>query len=230
MADPRRHDESPGTGCGTRILLGLFGVAALSMLALIALAFIVPRAIDRAVETYTDAAPMPMRAEPLPPEEREAIEQRVDAFSEAIDSGVPAAPLILTEDELNAVLADEMKKEDGAIQLELLPGRVRAHVSLPIEAELPLGPWARDLTGRYLNGVAVVDLRLADGKLDYTIREFDVKGRKLPGYALEALQRELERSGVFEDEDVTEYLHRASDLRVESGRIVLEAPGSDEHP
>ena len=102
-----------------------------------------------------------------------------------------------------------------------MPGKVRAHVSVQIRAELPLGPWARDLRGRYLNGTAAVDLRLVNGELDFTIREFDVKGRRLPGYALDALQSELERTGVFESEDVQGYLSRVDDLRVGSGRIVL---------
>jgi hypothetical protein len=223
MTDPRRHDGTPGTGFGTKILLGAFGVAACAMLGLIALAFIVPRLIDRAVEAYTDDEPLPIRGEPLPEFEREALDVRVEEFGDALDAGERVEPLILTERELNAVLAEEMNEEDGSIQLELFPGQVRAHMSLPIDAELPLGPWARDLRGRYLNGTAAVDLRLVNGELDFTIREFDVKGRKLPGYALDALQSELERSGVFEDEDVAEYLKRVSDLRIEMGRIVLSA-------
>jgi hypothetical protein len=221
MIDPRQYDESRGTGCGTRILLGVFAVAAVAMLAMIALAFIIPRAIDRAVETYTDAAPLPVRGEPLPPEEREELDARVDEFAEALDANEPTEPLVLTEEELNAVLAEEIDEEDGSIYLELIPGQVRAQVSLPIKAELPLGPWARDLTGRYLNGTALVDLRLNAGRLDFTIREFDVKGHKLPGYAVDALQKELERTGVFEDDDVTDYLQRVSELRIEPGRIVL---------
>lgn len=193
------------------------------MLGLIALAFIIPRAVDRAVEAYTDAAPIVIHTEPLPETEQAELDARVEAFGDALDAGTPIEPLILTERELNAVLAREVKPEHGSIRLELLPGQVRAHVSLPIKAELPLGPWARDLTGRYLNGTAAVDVWLAEGKLGFTIREFDVKGRKLPGYAIDALQRELERAGVFDDEDVNSYLDRISDLRIETGRIVLAA-------
>jgi hypothetical protein len=221
MFDPRRHDKADRKGCGTPILIGAFVAGAVAMIGLVALAFIVPWMIDRAVEAYTDAEPIEMNAAELPPEQREALDMRVEEFRESIDAGGFTRPLILTEDEINGVLAEEVDPRDGAVQLALLPGRVQAFVSLPINADLPLGPWSRDLSGRYLNGVATVEIGISDSRLDFSITDFDVKGKKLPGYALEALEREVEKSGALDDEEVREYLDRASELRVEHGRIVL---------
>jgi hypothetical protein len=221
MNDPRRRDHQEGMGCGTKFLIGIFIVAAMAMIGLIGLAFLVPYLIDRGVEAYTDAAPVAMDAVPLPPEEREAIDARVEEFREAIDEGEYTRPLVLTEEEINGVLAEEVDKQDGQVQLAFLPGEVKAYVSLPIKRELPLGPWSRDLTGRYLNGVATVALGIVDGKLDFSIREFDVKGRKLPAYALDAIEGQVEQSGALDDEEVRSYIERTAELRVEQGRIVL---------
>ena len=191
------------------------------MIGLIVLAFVVPWMIDRTVEAYTDAEPIEMNAPALAPKHREELDARVEEFAESIDSGEFTRPLILTEEEINGVLAEEVDPRDGAVQLALLPGEVHAFVSLPIDAELPLGPWSRDLTGRYLNGVAAVELTLMGGELGFRIKEFDVKGRKLPGYALEALEREVRSSGALDDDEVRDYVRRAGELRVERGRIVI---------
>jgi hypothetical protein len=97
---------------------------------------------------------------------------------------------------------------------------------MPIKTELPLGPWSRDLTGRYLNGVAAVEVAIAGGGLDFHIREFKVKGRNLPGYALEALEHEIRRSGALDGEELNDYVRRAGGLRIERGRIVITPKGT----
>ncbi len=226
MIDPRKHDRSDRMGWGTKILIGLFALGALVMLALIGLGLMMPYLIDRAVERYTDSAPIAMDSKTLAPEVREEVEARIDAFRESIDAGESSGPLILTEEEINGLLAEEVDPRDGAVQLALEQNLVRAYVSLPIRAELPLGPWSRDLTGRYLNGVASVELGLAGGKLDYNIREFNVKGHPLPDYALDALEREVERTGAFDNQELRDYVRKARELRIEPGRIVLTPEGS----
>ena len=208
-------------GWGTRILIGTFIAGALVMIGLVALAFIIPWMIDRTVEAYTDTEPIGMNAVALPPEQREELDARVEEFRDSVDSGGFTRSLILTEEEINGVLAEEVDPRDGEVQISLEEGLVRAFISMPIRAELPLGPWSRDLTGRYLNGVADVELTLADGELEFRIRDFEVKGRKLPDYALEALEGEVRKSGALDDDEVRDYVHRAGDLRVERGRIVI---------
>jgi hypothetical protein len=227
MIDPRKHDASPHTmGWGTRILIALFAAGALVMLALIGIGLALPYFIDRAVERYTDAAPIDMQATPLTAEVREALDARVEEFRESIDAGEFTRPFMLTEEEINGVLAEEVDPRDGAVQISLEPGLVRAFVSMPIKTELPLGPWSRDLTGRYLNGVAAVELALAGDRLEFHIREFEVKGRKLPGYALEALEREVRRTGALDDDEMQDYVRRAGELRIERGRIVITPKGT----
>jgi len=225
MIDPRLQDREHDMGWGTKLLLAGFAVGALAMLALIGLSFIVPRIIDNAIETYTDAAPATATLPDTTTEERDAIQERVDAYDRALDAHEAREPLVLSEREVNALLADSLKdNDDAAVGVELLPGQVRAQVSLRLTQNLPLGPWTRDLSGRYLNGVATFDAGVRDGKLDLNLAAFDVKGRALPERVLQILRNEITKAGVLDDESVQEFLNKVGSVDFQSGQLTIAPP------
>jgi len=209
-------------GCGTKILLAAFAVGAVMMLGLIALGFALPRMIDRAVEAYTDAAPSVAAQPDIPEAEREAVQTRVDDFADALDARTADEPLVLTERDVNALLAEATQdSEDAMVGVELLPGQLRAQVSLRLTQSLPLGPWSRDLTGRYLNGTATFDAAVRDGTMNLHLASFEVKGRRLPEPALEVLRDEITKSGVLQDESVQEFLDHVSSVEFQSGQVTI---------
>jgi hypothetical protein len=221
MNDPRDYTAAP-FGCGTKILLGGFALGAFAMVVLIALSFIVPRAVDRAVETYTDTAPAPLRTEPVPEPERKEIQQKVDDYSDALDKHEAKEPLVLTDREVNALLAKELEKEgELAAGIEFRPGQIRAQVSLRLTQTLPLGPWSRDLTGRYLNGTATFDASVRNGQLNLYLTGFDVKGHALPERALAILRDEIDKSGALAGDDVQDFLKKVSAVEFESGKVTI---------
>jgi hypothetical protein len=212
-------------GWGTKLVLGGFAVGATVMVCLIGLSFLVPRVVDRAVEAYTDARPALPALPEVSKEEAEAVHTRVDAYDKALDAHEAREPLVLTERDVNSLLADSMKGDDGAaVGVQLLPGQVRAQVSLRLTQTLPLGPWSRNLTGRYLNGVATFDAGVRDGALELRLAEFEMKGRRLPEYVLDVLRGEMERSGVLEDEGVRKFLDKVSSVQFDSGQITIAPP------
>lgn len=219
-----RHQPSAARGWGSRLLLGAFAVAALAMAILIALSFIVPRVVDRLVEEYTDVAPADIPRVESTPDEKEEIESRVSEFVEALEEGAARAPLELSEREINVVLQDAIRKidEHAAARIHLLEGRVRAQVSLPIDAKLPLGPWSRDLRGRFVNGTAEFVPRIRGGRFEFELVSFEVGGKGVPRRMLNLIADELESSGILDDPDAQRVAQRLSGITIRNGSVVLE--------
>lgn len=225
MVDPRRFDTENKMGMGTKLLLGAFACAALVMIGVIGFSLAFSHFLDRAVESYTDMKPdlPPMPA--VAQVDVDAIEQRVEDYEEAIDAGAVQAPLILSEDEVNVLLADALKDEEGtAARVELLPGQVQAQLSMLLTQTLPLGPWSRDLTGRYLNGTATFDVAVRGGALDLRLAAFEVKGRQLPERVLAILRDEIDKSGVLNDEDLQEFLDKVESVDFDAGQVRITPP------
>lgn len=225
MIDPRAYDKPAKMGWGTKFLLIAFACAAGAMVLIIGFSFAFSWFIDRAVENYTDTEPAVASTPAAAPEEVDAIEQRVDDYGEALEAGDADEPLVLTEHEVNVLLADAMKDEEGAaVDVRLLPGQVQAQVSLRLTQTLPLGPWSRDLTGRYLNGMATFDAAVRDGALDLRLAAFEVKGRPLPERVLTVLRDEIDKSGALDDEGIQEFLDKVDSVEFGSGRVTITPP------
>lgn len=225
MVDPRDYDKSARMGCGTKLLLFAFAGAAGAMLLIIGFSFVFSWFIDRTVENYTDTEPAVASMPVASPEEVEEIEQRVDRYDEALEAGDAEEPLVLTEREVNVLLADAIQDEEGAaVDVRLLPGQVQAQVSLRLTQTLPLGPWSRDLSGRYLNGMATFDAAVRNGALDLHLAAFEVKGRQLPERILAILRDEIDKSGALDDEEVQEFLDKVDSVEFGTGQITITPP------
>ncbi len=222
------NDPTRGKSVGkwaTVGLLGCFSMAAVAMLVLIALSFLVPRAVNRAVEAYTDTLPQIFEETEMDTVESEALHDRLDRFEESLDEGRKAEPLALSEDELNFLLSELADEEDvgGSFHVDLRGGRVAVRVSLPLEQDISFGPWAQSLRGRYLNGEATFDVGIEDGDLDLDLVSFEVKERSMPGWALELVRDFIDESGVLQSDEVLEVTRKLERLDVQEDRVVLRA-------
>lgn len=204
-------------------LLGCFGIAAFCMIVLIALAFMVPKALDGAVEKYTDSTPTLAPTPALAEAEGEELKDRVEEFGEALEEGVRTEPLVLAEDEINYLLQEVASEEgfDGGFHVDLKPNQVSAQISVLMDRDLEIGPWSRNLRGRYVNGKAVFDVRLRDGELDLELTSFAVKDREVPGWMLGIVQDMVDESGVLESKDVREITDKLEGLEIGDGQLTV---------
>lgn len=208
---------------GNAALLGCFATAALAMVVLISLSFLVPMAVDRVVETYTDAAPAPLEPLRITEEAGEALHERVEVFREELEEGIARDDLALSEDEVNFLLAEALRDEDfeGSLHLELRRETISAHVSLPVNEDISLGPWSRSVRGRYLNGIATVRVALAGEVVELDIVSVEVKGREIPGWLLRRLEQGIAESGILDSEDVREVARKLDGLEIHDRRVVF---------
>ena len=64
-------------------------------------------AIGQQVEIYTGTAPLQLPKVEMPAEQRQTLKDRVEAFRKAVDTGTPTEPLVLTSDDLNALIEED---------------------------------------------------------------------------------------------------------------------------
>ena len=136
------------------------------------------RYVGQQVEIYTGTAPLQLPKVEMPAEQRQTLKDRVEAFRKAVDTGTPTEPLVLTSDDLNALIEedDELK---GKIHAKIKGDEVKGLVSIPLDA-LGQVPFLSMFRGRYLNGEADLKASLEDGVLIVTLASFEVNGKKAP--------------------------------------------------
>src|SRR4249920_24267 len=75
---------------------------------------------------FTDSKPMALPTMNLSPSQLDALHQRVNTFSNAVSTGKAASPLVLTSDEVNALIADNpgSKNLNGKVYVLLQDDKV----------------------------------------------------------------------------------------------------------
>src|ERR1051326_8444365 len=175
MPDPTTSPPPrKGRGC---LFYGCLTCVVLLLLAAV-LAVVAIRFVKNQVNAYTDSQPMKLPRVEMTDAEFQQLDQRGKAFGDAMERQTPAEPLILTERDINALIAKaaNMKELADKVYVAVNGNEVKGQVSIPLSRLGWLGK------GRYLNGEATFNVSLENGVLIVTDREIKVKGdRKVVG-------------------------------------------------
>jgi hypothetical protein len=201
-------------GCLTCVVLGL-----LTLL----LAALAVRAVKSKINTWTDSQPMELPKVAMSDAEYQSLEQRVTAFGDAMEQGKPIEPLILTERDINALLAKAAKTEELAdkVYVSVNGDQVTGQVSIPLSF---LGWFGR---GRYLNGEVTFNVSLENGVLIVTAQEIKVKGKPLPETFMTQLRRENLAKDAYKDPENAEAIRKLDSIEVQDSKAIIKARGSN---
>lgn len=213
------QSDSDKRGWGTIILLSLFGLFSISMVILIVLSLLVPPVIDGMVEAYTDLESVPVPVVALTDSERDEIESRLETFGDALKEGQAVGPLVLNEREINGLLFADDEVATGYVNLE--EGTIRAQMSVPIRSDLELGPWRAAMDGRFINGVAELDIGIEGDILTADLVSFEVNGEDIPGWLHTVLQTEIDDMEWLSSEDVREVVADLEYIEFRDGRLIV---------
>lgn len=200
-------------GCLTSVVM---------MLLLVLMAFFLVRYFQKKLNDYTDTKPAPLPRIEMAEGEFKELQSRVKTFGEAVDQGKPAEPLVLTERELNALIAksDQTGKLAEHVYVTLAGDQVKGEISLPLSRISWLGK------GRYLNGEASFNVSLENGGLIVTARDVRVKGKALPEAFMEPLRKENLAKDAYKNPKNAEALRKLDQLKIEDGKVILKARGA----
>lgn len=216
--------KSTGRGCFFYGCIGVLVVAALGAIALTVVSVVALRFGSRLVEEYTATQPVPVPIVELPAEEVEAIEQRVEAFETAAESGEEETTLRLTAEEINGLIAQNPDIR-GRLAVEIEGDELRGKLSFPLEElGLPRVLFG-GLQGRYLNGEARFrPILVGEGVMRVQVEELIVKGQPVPQEFLDGLNQG-DSTIRFDEADGRkgEFMRRIERIDVEDGAVVLRA-------
>jgi hypothetical protein len=196
-------------------------LAVLLIIALAVVSYIGYRFISDAVKEWTSPEPMELPHVQVSEEERKTAKERVTSFRTAIEEGKAVEPLVLTSDDLNALIEDSEFK--GTVYAKVEGDKLKALVSIPLD-KLDVGI----LRGRYLNGEAELKASLSEGVLLVTLDSFEINGKKPPDRFLQELRQQNLAKDAYKNPRNAEMIRRFESLEIKANKIILKprVPGS----
>jgi hypothetical protein len=212
---PTPPAENKGRGC---FFYGCLTLTLFFLLACVA-GFIAIRWVKNEIATYTDAAPAELPKVQMDAAEFQTLQQQVKTFGDAISNGKPAGELILTERDVNALIArtPDTKNVAGKIYISFTNHQVRAQMSIPLEHIARL---AKD---RYFNGEATFNVSLKNGVLIVTADQASVRGTPLPDTFMSQLRKENLAKEAYKDAEKAKWISNLESVDVQDGRVVIKA-------
>lgn len=165
------------------------------------------------IAKYTSGEARPLPIVEVSQQELQQLEARVEAFQEQVEQGEAADQLVLTADDINALISKEEKLR-GKVYVTLEDGLIKAEVSIPASA-LPGGK------DRFFNGSVTVNASLEDGVLIVTLEEAEVNGQPVPEEIMSEIRKQNLAKDMYQDPETAEKLRRFERLIVEGDKLIL---------
>lgn len=204
----------PRRGC---LFYGCISGVVLLVLMLVAL-FLGVHYVKKLINRYTDTKPMELPTVQMSAADVDKLKQRVEVFKKAIQEQKATSPLILSADDINALIATGSERDalKGKFYVSLVGEQLKGEVSLPLhEIGLPL------LKGRYLNGSASFDLAFRNGALFVTPRSVLVKGNPLPERFMKDFRKENLAAGFTNEPDTETVLKGLQDIQIKDNKLLV---------
>jgi len=168
---------------------------------------------------FTDSQPLAMPPVRLTQPQIDQLQQRIEAFRQAVRQGESPAPLALTADQINALIATDpdLKALKGKISISIEGRQLKGRLSVPMEQlGLPM------FRGRYLNANGVFTISLRNGQLHVTpIALTSAKGRTVPEIYMDKIRRHNLAQDMNSDARVRVALERVADIQVSDNQLMV---------
>ena len=174
--------------------------------------------LKKMVNQYTDSRPMELPTVQMSQEEIDKLNQRFQAFQQAVRDQRPAKPQELTADDINALIASgpEQQALKGKFYVSLESDQLKAEVSVPLQ-EVGFGMFK----GRYLNGSATFGLSFRNGALSVTPQTINVKGKPLPETFMQEIRQQNLAAKLAAEPGAAAVLQGLQDIQIKEGKLVL---------
>jgi hypothetical protein len=171
------------------------------------------------VNDYTSTTPRELPKLEMPDEQRQTVKKRFDDFRQAVNDGKPTDTLVLTSDDINALIEEDPDLR-GRAHVKIEGDEVKGEISLPLDNV--------GLKGRYLNGEAEVKASLTNGVLIVTLDSVEVNGKKVPEQLMQQFRQQNLVQNFYKDQKNAEMMRRLEKLEIKDGKITLKVlPKSD---
>ncbi len=161
------------------------------------------------VEQYTETTPMTLESVEMSKADYQQLDKRVTAFADAVNARKATPPLVLSENEINALIANNPAWRS-----------LKGKVYVTIEGD-------HRLKGRYLNGSAALKVSLTNGVLAVTILSLEAKGQSPPPPVMAQLQTINFAQNSAQDPKTQEMIGRFESIEVKDGKITIKVSAKE---
>jgi hypothetical protein len=170
------------------------------------------RLATKFINEYGEDVPAPIPVAVLPADKLEDLKSRVTRFQESLQNAAATEPLVLTADEINALI-DSIPFYKGVIAVDLDGDKIRGKVSFPCER---IG-----IRGKYLNGTATFKVKVDDGRLEVRVDSAEVKGKPISEEDLAKLREENLAKDTNTDPEKAHVIRRIDRIEVKDGKLII---------
>lgn len=173
----------------------------------------------RVLNTYTSTTPAPLEKVEYPAAQMDELKGRLQAFKKALDDGKESAELVLTADDLNALISREPQLK-GKLFVRIDDDKLKGEISMPLP---DIG--VLKLKGRYLNGTAAFRVVLSAGLLDVRLDEVLVEKKPLPAVILKELKAQNLAQQYQADPRIVADIAKFESIQITNGGVCLRSAG-----
>jgi hypothetical protein len=216
-------EPSRGKGC---LFYGLITAALIFIGVLTGIYFGTRKAMRYALDTYTTNAPSTIPAVQLQPAEQRNIANDLLKQFEAHANSATPEDLVLDEQQLNVLISQpaEMRAYKGHLYLQPQGEELKAFVSLPLDQFKQWQEFAQKIggtnyAGRYLNGLAYVNLVVTNGVLAVVPRKVVVSAKSLPDQFLKQFPWSAITQPINGNQNFRSALQRVEAITVQDSQV-----------
>jgi len=146
-----------------------------------------------------------------------SLQDRVASFSRTLDGQAGPRELILSADDINALIQNDSQYKDlrNKLYVMLEGDQIKGKLSMPLD---DVG-----FKGRYLNGLATIKVTLADGVLNINLKDVQVGDKPLPPAMLSELRKYNFAQNVQTDPDAQRSLQKFESIQVKESKLIIRA-------
>lgn len=212
-------DQPPRKGHGCWFY-GCLSLAIILLMAVLVVVLGTRYYVRRAIIRYSDTAPMSLPKVEAPASQIKSIQERLEEFRKAIESGRRADDLELDDTAINLLIANapELQLLADKVHVAIEGDQIKAQISWPLD-RFPL----ISMPGRYLNGLAALKVSLKNGVPTVVLDSVELKGEKLPDHIMSALRGQNLARDFSNSPQTANILRRLESIEVNDGKIIIRA-------
>lgn len=207
---------------GNCMIYGCAAVAVICIVGVIVGALFARSMYTRFVESITDSEPIELQEVDIADADRDALIERVDTWSEALDGNGEKTVLTLTEQDINALIEyhEAFENARGNVYMTIVDSTIKGDFSWPLD-DFPLP----GLDGRFFNGSAEFDAELRYGRLEVYIQGGSVNGEDLPDEIVQQLKVQNLADDFNQNPEARKSLDMIESIEIQGDTIVITPVG-----
>ncbi|MEO0416958.1 MAG: hypothetical protein AAF226_18625 [Verrucomicrobiota bacterium] len=218
-------EKQAGSGIVKGCSIGCLVVFLIGVIIAVVLGVAAKRSLNGLVEDFTTTERIELVEPDISGVDRDDAITKVDQFIEKLNAKEPTGDLILTSDEINAIILHhpDFQAFSDKVKVDIRDGVIDTDFSVPLDSlgfVIPLIGSA--LKGRYISGSGEIDVHTVDGKVSLFVIPRELNGNSTLGSFTEELQkRDLMDSIRGTDPEIDNFLNSIQIIKVEGDRVII---------